>query len=382
MENVKSLTKSDFDSKSIMCYIFPPEWTLDKQFAPQNQVFSDNDKSFINRMYPFRTRNKGLLDIFPGIRTYVDNVVPLNSKGIDFSPPYLTQPRLALGLTQIDQANNANVRVRLEAESITEKGFILSMDTWSDSVMNNAGVTWLEFLPSEESFQVGSYSTLDDRDIETLAQPIYDEATGIPVRRDVTDVCVGMRINHEAGPRTRDLPPPVLLYPRHGQLGLDLGKEANWRIKCYAQEITHKGFELVIEIWADTICYSASASWVAYPADQEGVESGKVSSLDVRNRFPPVAKTKGKVSFASKDAFDKTPKVFFALSALDMDNAKNMRVKVFVDTRQFHVARRVLGCPLAATPRSVINFWVMTRETSIRQEHELGYLIHTQKRQP
>lgn len=158
IENLKELTKSDFDPNSIMCYWFPPEWTLDNQSAPENLGLSNNDKSFINKMYPFRTHNDGKLDIVPGIRQAVDNVVPLNSKGIDFDPPYLTPPRMALGLTQLDEANNAGIRVRLGAETITEKGFMLSMDTWADSVMNNAGATWLEFPTNEDQFQGMSHA--------------------------------------------------------------------------------------------------------------------------------------------------------------------------------------------------------------------------------
>ncbi|KAK1983799.1 hypothetical protein LZ30DRAFT_587606 [Colletotrichum cereale] len=321
MENLEELTKSDFDSNSIMCYWFPPEWTLDNQFAPLNLVFSDNDKSFINKMYPFRTRNDGKLDIVPGIRKAVDNVVPLNSKGIDFDPPYLTPPRVALGLTQLDEANNANIRVRLVAEDISKQGFVLSMDTWADSVMHNAGATWLEFRASEQHFQVGSYSTLEDRELGVPAQPVHDETSGKIVSRDTT------QIDFPRNTYTAGQPPKVLTW----LTGFDLGKEANWRIMCYARAITHKGFELVIETWGDTICHSASASWVAHPVDLEGVQSGKVSSLDVREWYPPMAKTKGKVMFAGEGAFDKSPKVFIGMSSLDIDSAKKMRVKVFAD---------------------------------------------------
>lgn len=154
-----------------------------------------------------------------------------------------------------------------------------------------------------------------------LAQEVHDETSGKIVRRDMTQIDFPRNI-YAVGQ-----PPQVLTW----LTGLDLGKEANWRIRCYARAISDKGFELVIETWGDTICHSASASWVAYPADLEGVQSGNVSSLDVRSGLAPVAKTKGKVMFAGEGAFDKLPKVFIGMSALDMDSAKNMRVKIFAD---------------------------------------------------
>ncbi|KAK1526988.1 metalloprotease [Colletotrichum costaricense] len=315
------LTKTSFDPNSIMCYWFPPEWTVNRQSAPKNLNFSDKDKSFINRVYPFRTRNEGKLDIVPGIRTSENNVVALNSKAVDFTPPYDDPPLMALGLTQLDETNNANIRVRLGAETITEEGFKLNMDTWSDSVMQNAGATWLEFSPDERQYQVGSYSTLEDRDLGVPAKRVRDDATGMTLSQDIT------QIDFPRDAYAEGQPPRIITW----LTGLDLGKDANWRIRCFARAVTHKGFELVIETWADTVCYSASASWVAHPADQEGVQSGKVSSSNVREWFPPVAKTKVKVNFAGNGAFEKTPKVSIGLSELDMDSAKKLRVKVFAD---------------------------------------------------
>lgn len=153
------------------------------------------------------------------------------------------------------------------------------------------------------------------------AKQVRDNATGLTLSQDITQIEF-LRDTYAEG-----RPPRIITW----LTGLDLGKDANWRIRCFARAITHKGFELVIETWADTVCYSASASWVAHPADQEGVQSGKVSSSNVRDWFPPVAKTKGKVTFAGNGAFEKTPKVFIGLSELDMDSAKKLRVKVFAD---------------------------------------------------
>jgi len=182
LDNLKELTKSDFDPNSIMCYWFPPEWTLDNQAAPVNLFFSDNDKSFINKMYPFRTHNDGKLDVVPGIWHGMNDVVPMNSKGINFDPPYLTPPRMALGMTQLDEANNANIRVRLGAETITEKGFMLSMDTWADSVMHNAGATWLEFPTHEQHFQGMSY-TIELRPCKLQFKMLTSSAKWAPIAR-------------------------------------------------------------------------------------------------------------------------------------------------------------------------------------------------------
>lgn len=111
---------------------------------------------------------------------------------------------------------------------------------------------------------------------------------------------------------------------------MELAKERNCRIRARAENVTTTGFDLVVESWGDTLLLSAIATWCAYPKGQDRVASGKVSSSDTRRWFPPQAANEGKVNFPS-GAFDKVPKVYFALSELDMDSSANLRIKVSAD---------------------------------------------------
>ncbi|OBR01993.1 Metalloprotease [Colletotrichum higginsianum IMI 349063] len=246
-----------------------------------------NGNSPESEIHPFRTHNDGKLEIVPGIRKAVDNLVPLNSRGIDLDPPYLTPPRVALGRAQLDEAHNANIRLNT-----------------------------LTFV-----CKVGSWSTLEDRGVQDPAQPVHDETSGKIVRRDTTQTALP-RNTYAAGQ-----PPQVLTW----LTGLDLGKDANWRIMCYAKAITHKGFDLVIETWGNTFCHSASASRVAHPAGWKGYRAARSVPLTCGSGIPPITKTKGKVMIADEGAFDKSPKVFISMSALDMDSAKNIRAKIFAN---------------------------------------------------
>ncbi|GJD05465.1 metalloprotease [Colletotrichum higginsianum] len=196
--------------------------------------------------------------------------------------------------------------------------------------MRNAGATWLDFPTSEQHFKlntltfvckVGSWSTLEDRGVQDPAQPVHDETSGKIVRRDTTQTALP-RNTYAAGQ-----PPQVLTW----LTGLDLGKDANWRIMCYAKAITHKGFDLVIETWGNTFCHSASASRVAHPAGWKGYRTARSVPLTCGSGIPPITKTKGKVMIADEGAFDKSPKVFISMSALDMDSAKNIRAKIFAN---------------------------------------------------
>jgi hypothetical protein len=156
-------------------------------------------------------------------------------------------------------------------------------------------------------------NTLDNRSLGTLAAL---EADGF--RRDSE--------HFDFADDSFKEPPNVVLWLN----SFELGKGANWRIRALAKKVTNTGFDLVIESWADTVLLSATAAWVAYPQKYDGVLSGRVSSNDLRHWFPAVANNNAKVRFPA-GAFDRTPKVFIALSELDMDSSKNLRVKLSAD---------------------------------------------------
>jgi hypothetical protein len=150
--DLAALVKSDFDPNSIMCYYFPSSWTADHSSAPKNLNLSVTDKSFIAKIYPFQTRDAGELTIDPSIRPWYPPVA-LNSKEIQFSPPYLVTPRLALGLKLLDVGNSANIRVRAAAVRLAEDRFALNIDSWADTQLYNVAVTWLEFAADETDYQ-------------------------------------------------------------------------------------------------------------------------------------------------------------------------------------------------------------------------------------
>jgi len=62
---------------------------------------------------------------------------------IDFETPFNTKPQIILSITQIDSDKEANVRVNVEAISISRDGFTLKVSTWSDSKLFSISGYWL-----------------------------------------------------------------------------------------------------------------------------------------------------------------------------------------------------------------------------------------------
>ena len=106
----------------------------------------------------------------------------------------------------------------------------------------------------------------------------------------------------------------------------DTKSGANIRIWARATNISDKGFDLVIEGWADTKIYRAAASWFAHDASKTNVQSGAVSTRDYRDWYPAQINNGGNVTFAKGIA--REPRVFAALSFIDMSSNANLRINV------------------------------------------------------
>ncbi|KAM0321787.1 hypothetical protein ACHAQA_009883 [Verticillium albo-atrum] len=220
---------------------------------------------------------------------------------------------MALGLKKLDLGNAANIRVRAAADRVSEEEFVLNVDSWADTQLFNATPTWIEFSAADSAYEVGEFKTLDNRALGKLASP-----DGDGICRDT---------EHFDFPEDKFAEPPNILV---WLSALDLDRANNWRVRAKVNNVTSTGFDLVIESWADTKLYSAAASWVAYPKNSEEAVGGRISTSELREWFPAVANNSKKVKFPPK-FFDRAPKVFVALSELDMDSSSNLRVMVNAD---------------------------------------------------
>lgn len=59
---------------------------------------------------------------------------------IQFNPDFSETPSVVLGLTNLDFHN---VRIHAKVENVTKTGFTMSIRTWDDTILYNAGVSWM-----------------------------------------------------------------------------------------------------------------------------------------------------------------------------------------------------------------------------------------------
>ncbi|KAF8464497.1 hypothetical protein BDZ91DRAFT_730038 [Kalaharituber pfeilii] len=160
-------------------------------------------------------------------------------------------PAIMVGLNKLDCSKNEGVHVKAYATGITENLFQMHVETWNDSVMYCTGCTWLALHPkaSEMGFQTGTFSTTEDHPREPPIQ--------------ITNHWITFEHPYDAIPS-------VVLWLN----SLDTSKHTGRRIYVIASDVSKSGFRLHIHSWGPTKLYSAGVSWLAYPAEFPGIESG------------------------------------------------------------------------------------------------------------
>lgn len=291
---------SNFDKHSVMIYWIPSRSTTNGMSTNYTTTLSERDQAFIKFCYPGRFLDAGQFNTME-VRLW-DKPTLTNQKEECFYEKYPSPPGLVLGLNWLDIDAGHNIRIKAEALHADQEKFTASLTSWSDTVLYSAGMTWLEIAPR---FQFVQFGTFDTSEIRPWNEPRLQNSK---------------RINFSTP--FKDQPPKVVCFLK----SLDMDKGKNWRVKTYVSDVTTEGFTIHIDSWADSVLYSASASWLAYPADQPGVTSGRFSTADVRPWDKPQQNNSSSVTFSRP--FSKVPQVLMALDELDYEHGKNLRLRL------------------------------------------------------
>ncbi|PLN86915.1 hypothetical protein BDW42DRAFT_189830 [Aspergillus taichungensis] len=232
-----------------------------------------------------------------------------NKKDKQFVGKHCSIPATVHGLNWLDVNCGFNIRVDPQIVNPTQEKFTASIRSWSDTQLYSAGFNWLEiprifqYIPYIPLIQTGTFDTEEKRE---WTKPQLKNSKSVKFTTPY------------------HAPPKVVCFLRY----LDLAKGKNWRIKTYAADVTSTGFTINIDSWSDTVMYRASASWIAYPQDTPGIESGRFAATDIRPWTKPQHNNSKAVGFTK--SFVKAPKIFIALDEFDYDSAKNLRLKTSV----------------------------------------------------
>ncbi|HKP51471.1 MAG TPA: H-type lectin domain-containing protein [Chloroflexia bacterium] len=161
------------------------------------------------------------------------------SRPITFTRAYSEPPQVVVWLNQLDMARDRNWRVHIYATNVTATGFTWHIDTWGDSVLYTGIASWIAYPANKANIFSGNCNT---EDVRPFNQPQLNNSG---------------RANF--GSQVFATPPRILLAIN----SLDIDCQHNLRLKVSADSITNTGMTWHIDSWADTILYSAVASYIA-----------------------------------------------------------------------------------------------------------------------
>ncbi|KAG0641495.1 hypothetical protein HOY80DRAFT_1021223 [Tuber brumale] len=224
------------------------------------------------------------------------------SKVITFAKPFVAPPRLPLGFNYLDISKDTNTRVVATASEITKESFKAGISVWSDTILHSAGASWLEVSPGHLEYQNGEFSTKEDH----------------PADKPQSET--SRRINFD---RSFTTPPKVIVFLKE----IDMDKTKNCRLRTWASGIDATGFTIHIDAWHDSILYSATAGWIAYPEDRPYVFSCIVNTQDVRPAGKLQLNNSRRINYGGLK-FWKPPNIFMAICELDFEHKANLRIRV------------------------------------------------------
>ncbi|KAM0276436.1 hypothetical protein ACHAQH_006741 [Verticillium albo-atrum] len=288
---------SAYDPDSIMLYQYPARWfkNVGAVATKNNTTLSTRDKEWIANNYPPWSSDIGQFSTLQ-VRSWDSISSDPDRKDVAFEPAYADPPRLAMGLSWLDLDYTTDISVVATAEDVSDDHFTAAIAPGPNSHVYSAACSWLEASATEPNIKTGTW--------EVKA----DEKRGLKV-----STVIKYDTRFEGGRA-----PTVIAWFS----GLSLGKESAWRLKTYVSEVSPFKFKLNVEAGPDTDLRGATVTWVAFPADKEGITGGTFCTDDI-----PGPENAGVIDF-SNAGFQVAPAVMMAISGFDFENGHNLRLRV------------------------------------------------------
>lgn len=169
-----------------------------------------------------------------------ENHAPQNLKRIDFAKPFQGQPpKLICWLTLVDMDQRYNWRCKTYATDVDTNGFTVHIDTWGDTIMYSAGMTWLAYPADQPNVTSGFFST---EDVRPWQNPQPDNTASVNFGTGFNKV-------------------PKLAMALSG---FDYDHSKNLRLRLSTSSVTQTAMAWHLQTWDDSIMYMASASYFAW----------------------------------------------------------------------------------------------------------------------
>lgn len=163
-----------------------------------------------------------------------------NSKRINFAQPFQGEPpKVICWLTTVDMGKDKNWRIKSYVTDVDTKGFTAHIDSWDDTVMYQAAITWLAYPANQPNVASGTFST---DDIRPANKPQSENSATVKFAKKFENT-------------------PKLAMALSG---FDYGCNRNLRLRLSTSGVTAEAVTWHLQSWADSVMYRASAAYFAW----------------------------------------------------------------------------------------------------------------------
>lgn len=173
----------------------------------------------------------------------VDSPQTKYTRRIQFEHAYDAPPKVVVWLHHIAvDSTEHQLRIKATTTNMARDGFDLHVETWDDSKLWSAGVSWLAHSASRTDIASGTYSTSDIRSDDDP----HKTTSG--------------HVSFEQGTSFRHAPTVFVALS-----ALSMSKDRNTRLSPLATtNVTETGMDWSISTWDNSVLYFAAASFVAF----------------------------------------------------------------------------------------------------------------------
>jgi len=160
------------------------------------------------------------------------------------SYPYGKDPKVFIAVNLLDcDTNNRNTRIRVNAKNITNKSFVIRVESWSNSLTWRVDVTW--FASIDKKIQIGQCrhnNLVGDR------SSIHEGKSNLSKRLKFPS----------AFPNDGPIPSVAAFIK-----SLDVDSSGNTSVRINISDVDREGFTLDCSTWYDSCVWEVGCYWVA-----------------------------------------------------------------------------------------------------------------------
>lgn len=233
---------------------------------------------------------------------------------------YKAPPNLAAGFSSLDISSERSVRANIVANDFSTETFQIAIETWGSSQLFEASVVWIEHKADAKDCVFGQFDTATASPSKSV-----DPFTGTSPRRSESQ----LQQKHAKAfffPKPFAEPPEVVCWLN--RLDLSSGRDYDYKIRAFADEINKKSFLAHLSTWDNGRMPGAALCWIAFPKGKRNCESGGFGTNDIRKRTSPRQSTTAVVKF--KKRFEWPPTIIAAINMIDAAGNADLRIKLVI----------------------------------------------------